>query len=113
MATKSASNARLDVVFRALSDTTRRSILRQVAGREKSIGDIAEPYRMSFAAVSKHIKVLETAGLVVREKRGSFQYVRICRKPIKEAQDWLAAYEQFWDDRLEKLTMHIKSDRKQ
>jgi DNA-binding transcriptional ArsR family regulator len=102
-----ASSPRLDAVFHALSDSTRRSILRDVSGREKTVTEIALPYQMSLAAVSKHLKVLERAGLIQREKRGSFQFVQVNAKPMQEAGQWLAYYEQFWDDRLELLQKQL------
>jgi DNA-binding transcriptional ArsR family regulator len=103
----STSSSRLDCVFHALSDSTRRSILRDVSGEEKTVSEIAVPYRMSLAAVSKHLKVLERAGLIRREKRGCFQFVRTNPKPMQEAERWLAWYERFWDDRLELLQKQI------
>lgn len=103
----SASSSRLDAVFHALSDSTRRSILRDVSGREKTVSEIAVPFPISLAAVSKHLKVLERAGLVSREKRGSFQYVRINAQPMREAERWLAYYERFWDDQLELLQKQL------
>jgi DNA-binding transcriptional ArsR family regulator len=96
--------ARLDGVFHALSDPTRRAILRDVAPREKSVGEIAHPYRVSLAAISKHLKVLEKARLIHREKRGSFQFVRINAAPMKEAERWLSYYEKFWNQQLDALT---------
>ncbi len=94
---------RLDSVFHALSDATRRSILRDVAKRERTVSQIAEPYPVSLAAVSKHLKVLEKADLIVREKRGSFQLVRLNARPMKQAERWLAYYERFWSQRLDAL----------
>lgn len=96
--------ARLDSVFHALSDPTRRSILRDVAKQEKTVGELARPYSSSLAAISKHIQVLEKSGLVTRRKQGSFQYVRITPKPLKEAQRWLSFYESFWNERLDVMT---------
>ena len=98
-----ATALRLDSVFHALSDSTRRSILRDVSAREKTVSQIAKPYRVSLAAVSKHLKVLEGAGLVRREKRGSFQFVRTNAKPLKEAERWLSYYERFWNEQLDRL----------
>lgn len=98
-----ADNARLDSIFHALSDPTRRSILRRIASQKKTVGEIAKPYRVSLAAVSKHLKVLETADLITREKRGSFQIVRLNPRPMKEAERWLAYYEKFWSLRLDAL----------
>lgn len=98
-----AEAARLDSVFHALADSTRRSILRHVAARERTVGQIAKPHRVSLAAISKHLKVLEKARLITREKRGSFQIVRINAAPMKEAERWLAYYEKFWNERLDAL----------
>lgn len=103
----STASSRLDEVFHALSDSTRREILRDISLREKSVSEIAAPYKISLAAISKHLKVLERAGLIGREKRGSFQFVRINAKPMQEAEQWLAYYEQFWDDHLERLQKHL------
>ncbi len=103
----STPSSRLDSVFHALSDSTRRSILRDVSGREKTVSEIAVPYQMSLAAVSKHLKVLERAGLILREKRGAFQFVQVNAKPMQEAKQWLAFYEQFWDERLELLQQQL------
>lgn len=82
--------AELDSVFHALSDRTRRSILRDVARGEKSVSRLAQPYRISLAAVSKHLKVLDAAALIARQKRGSFQMIRLNASPLKAAQRWLA-----------------------
>jgi DNA-binding transcriptional ArsR family regulator len=100
---KSEPGARLDAIFHALSDSTRRSILRDVSRREKTVSEIAEPYDVSLAAVSKHLKVLEEAGLIHREKRGSFQYVRTDARPMRDANRWLAYYEKFWNAQLDAL----------
>ncbi len=94
------SAARLDTVFHALSDTTRRSILRDVARKEKTVGEVAKPYQISLAAVSKHLKVLESAELIARERRGSFQIVRLCAENLLPAEEWLAWYEAFWNRQL-------------
>ena len=100
---ESAQARRLDSVFHALADSTRRSILRDVSHCEKTVGEIAKPFAVSLAAVSKHLKVLESARLIKREKRGSFQIVRINAKPMKEAERWLAYYEKFWNQQLDAL----------
>ncbi len=102
--------ARLDGIFQALSDGTRRSILRDVAGGEKTVGEIARPYRMSLAAVSKHVKVLESAELVARERRGSFQIVRLRAANLRPAEQWLAYYEQFWSGRLDALKTQLEKE---
>jgi DNA-binding transcriptional ArsR family regulator len=98
----------LDGVFHALSDPTRRAILRDIADEEKTVGEIARPYRSSLAAISKHIHVLEGSGLVSRRKRGSFQFVRLTPGPMKEAQRWLSYYEKFWNQRLDEFQQYFK-----
>jgi DNA-binding transcriptional ArsR family regulator len=102
-ARRKALPARLDAVFHALSDATRRSILRGVAARAKTVGEIARPYRVSLAAVSKHLKVLERADLIRREKRGSFQIVRLNAAPMRAAERWIRYYERFWNRQLDAL----------
>lgn len=98
-----SAQSALDGVFGALADPTRRAILRTVAEGERTVGELARPYAMSLAAVSKHLKVLEGAGLIARRKQGSFQYVRLNPAPMREANRWLAWYERFWNDRLDAL----------
>jgi DNA-binding transcriptional ArsR family regulator len=93
----------LDLVFRALGDATRRGMLARLARREHTVGELAEPYRMSLAAASKHVKTLERAGLVRRTVRGRVHYVRIDPRPLARADDWLRAYERLWDTRLARL----------
>jgi len=104
------SSAALDAVFHALADPTRRAILRDIAGKRKTVGEIARPYRMSLAAVSKHLTVLETAKLVAREKRGSFQVVHLNAATMKKAARWLQFYEQFWTDRLNTLQILLEGE---
>jgi DNA-binding transcriptional ArsR family regulator len=103
--------SRLDGVFHALSDPTRRSILRDIAEEEKTVGEIARPYRSSLAAISKHIHVLEGSGLVTRRKQGSFQFVRTNPMPMKEAQQWLSYYEQFWNEHLDQFQHYFKDNK--
>jgi DNA-binding transcriptional ArsR family regulator len=102
--------ARLDSIFHALSDTTRRSILRDVATRERTVGEVAKPYQMSLAAVSKHLNVLESAELIARERRGSFQIVRLKAKNLRPAEEWLAYYEKFWNRQLDALQNYLEGD---
>src|SRR5580704_5822148 len=105
------SNAlRLDSIFHALSDSTRRSILQDVAAKSKTVGEIAKPYAMSLAAVSKHLKVLESAELIARERRGNFQIVRLNAKSLRPAEDWLAFYEKFWNEQIDALQSYLESE---
>src|SRR5579872_794307 len=105
-----SSAARLDSVFHALSDATRRSILRDVARKGKTVGEVAKPYRMSLAAVSKHLNVLESAELIARERRGSFQIVRLNAKNLRPAEQWLAYYENLWNRQLDALQNYLEGE---
>jgi DNA-binding transcriptional ArsR family regulator len=98
-----ARSQRLSSVFHALADPTRRSILQSIAGDAKTVGELAAPFSISLAAVSKHLKVLERAGLIVREKTGSFQMISVNPAPMQQAHQWLSHYEQFWGERLDTL----------
>ena len=97
------STPHLDTVFHALGDATRRQMLRHLADGERSVGELAEPYAMSLAAASKHIKALESAGLIRREVRGRVHVCRLEPGPLASAQQWLSFYERFWTDRLDIL----------
>ena len=103
---------RLDGIFRALSDSTRRDMLRSLSLREHSVGELAAPFRMSLAAASKHIKVLERAGLVCREIWGRTHVCRLAAEPMADVQHWLAFYEQFWNTRLDAPDAVLKAEDK-
>ena len=100
---ESITSPNLDYLFLALADSTRRSILQQVAQAELSIGAIAEYYHLTFAAISKHIKVLERAQLIRKERRGKEQIVIVVPAALQIAQQHLARYEQMWGSRFEQL----------
>jgi DNA-binding transcriptional ArsR family regulator len=104
-----SSVAALDSVFHALSDATRRAILRDVMLEAKTVGEIAEPYSMSLAAVSKHLQVLERAELIRREKKGNFRMVRLNADGLRAAQDWLTYYENFWTGRMDALQNYLEA----
>jgi len=93
----------LDLIFHALADPTRRSILRNISKRERTVTEIALPFRMSLAAVSKHLKVLERARLIHRQKDGSFYHIRLNAEAMMNAEKWMAYYQQFWETRLDSL----------
>jgi DNA-binding transcriptional ArsR family regulator len=97
------SSAGLDRVFAALSDPTRRAMLRRLAGGPRTVGELAEPFEMSFAAAAKHVKVLELAGLLSRTIEGRSHRCRIEAGPLAAADRWLAYYERFWSLRLDDL----------
>lgn len=94
---------RLDAVFHALGDATRRHMLRDLSRGERSVSQLAEPYEMSLAAASKHIKALENAGLIRREVRGRIHICHLEPGPLASAHDWLSYYERFWTSRLDIL----------
>ncbi len=98
-----SSAARLDSVFHALADPTRRAILYGLTKGERTVTEIAQPHRMTLAAVSKHLKVLESAELVARERRGSFHIVRLQAQSLKAAEEWIAFYSRFWNQSLDNL----------
>ena len=103
-------SARLDAVFHALSDPTRRAMLGQLAERELSIGELATPYSMSLAGASKHVRVLERAGLVTRMIRGRTHLCRLQAQRLAEADAWLKRYQGFWSDRLNALDALLREE---
>ncbi len=101
---------RLDAVFQALSDPTRRSMLASLSGGERSIGELAAPFSMSFAGASKHVKALEQAGLVRRRVSGRTHLLSLDPKPLEDAHEWLRFYERFWTERLDALQRVLEED---
>lgn len=101
---------RLDATFQALADPTRRGMLASLALGEKSVGELAEPYAMSFAGAAKHVGVLERAGLVERRRAGRQILCRLRAEPLKEADTWLSQWQRFWTERLDALETIIKED---
>jgi DNA-binding transcriptional ArsR family regulator len=104
---------RLDTTFHALADPTRRGMLANLALGAKSIGELAEPFAMTLAGASKHVKVLEDAGLITRRKAGRTHVISIDAKPLEEAERWLRQWEKFWNVRLDRLEALIERDKKE
>ena len=104
---------RLDTTFRALADPTRRGMLANLALGEKSIGELASPFNMTFAGASKHVKVLEDAGLIARRKLGRTHLISIHAKPLEEAERWLRQWEKFWNTRLDRLQALVEQDKQE
>lgn len=102
--------ALLDRVFHALADPTRRAMLRNLASGERNIGELAEPFNMSFAAASKHVRVLEAAGLLRRKVEGRSHVCRIEPSPLATADKWLRFYQRFWTKRLDALEALLKAE---
>ena len=100
----------LDGLFHALGDATRRRMLRELSKGERTVSQLAEPYSISLAAASKHIKALEKAGLIRREIQGRKHVCRLDAGPLASAQEWLNYYEKFWTDRLNVLDRLLRED---
>ena len=102
----------LDAIFHALGDSTRRHMLRELADGDRTVGQLAEPFAMSLAAASKHIKALEGAGLIRREVRGRTHICRLEPGPLASADRWLRYYERFWTDRLDILDRLLREEQR-
>ncbi len=100
----------LNAVFHALGDATRRGMLHALAEQERSVGELAEPFDMSLAAASKHVKVLEKAGLIRREVRWRTHVCRLDPGPLATAHAWLGAYQRFWTERLDVLESLLREE---
>ena len=98
----------LDTTFAALADPTRRAILARLASGEASVTELAEPFAMSLPAISKHLKVLERAGLIARGREAQWRPCRLEAGPLKQAADWLEHYRRFWDQSLDRLEDYLR-----
>jgi DNA-binding transcriptional ArsR family regulator len=98
----------LDRTFAALADPTRRSILARLAAGEASVTELAEPFDMTLPAVSKHLKVLERAGLITRGRRAQWRPCRLEPAHLKDASDWLEEYRRLWEERLDRLDEYLR-----
>jgi DNA-binding transcriptional ArsR family regulator len=105
-----SNGQQLDTVFHALGDATRRRMLRELTRGERTVSDLAEPFAMSLAAASKHIKALENAGLIRREVRGRTHICRLEPAPLASAHEWLGFYERYWTGRLDVLERLLLED---
>ncbi len=99
---------RLSATFAALADPTRRAILARLAGGEASVGELAEPFAMSLPAVSKHLRVLERAGLVARGRAAQRRPRRLAAEPLREVDAWLERYRVFWGESLDRLDGYLR-----
>ena len=99
----------LSVVFGALADPTRRAILVRLADGPATVNEIAEPFDMTLPAVSKHLKVLERAGLISRGREAQWRPCKLEAEPLRAATEWIGRYRQFWDANLDRLDAHLKS----
>ena len=101
-------DSRLDETFAALANATRRAILARLAEGEATVNDLAEPFDMTLPAISKHLKVLERAGLVTRSRRAQFRPCTIAAAPLAEVADWAAQYRHIWDDRFDRMDEYVQ-----
>jgi DNA-binding transcriptional ArsR family regulator len=99
---------RLSATFASLADPTRRAILARLALGETSVTELAEPFEMSLPAISKHLKVLEHAGLIARGRDAQWRPCRLKAAPLKEAVDWLEQYRRFWEESLDRLEDYLR-----
>jgi DNA-binding transcriptional ArsR family regulator len=99
----------LSVVFGALADPTRRSILARLADGPATVNELAEPFDMTLPAISKHLKVLERAGLISRGREKQWRPCRLEAEPLREATDWMNRYRQFWESSFDKLDDHLRT----
>ena len=98
----------LSSIFAALADPTRRAILSRLSGGEASVQELAEPFDMTLPAVSKHLKVLENAGLIARGRKAQWRPCRLDAVPLRDAADWINHYRKFWEERLGRLDDYLK-----
>jgi DNA-binding transcriptional ArsR family regulator len=108
------NSTRLDRTFAALADPTRRAILARLAGGEAGVMELAKPFRMSQPAISKHLKVLERAGLIVRGRRAQSRPCRLQAQPLREVAEWTGRYRRYWEQSFERLDAYlVKLQRKE
>ena len=103
-----ATTDTLDRTFAALADPTRRAILARLASGQASVTELAAPFAMSLPGVSKHLKVLERAGLVARGRRAQWRPAQLQAEPLHEVADWLADYRRFWEERLDRFDEYLR-----
>ena len=99
---------RLSTTFAALADPTRRAILARLASGEKSVNELAEPFEMSLPAVSKHLKVLESAGLIARGREAQWRPCRLEAAPLKDISNWVERYRRFWEESFDRLDAYLR-----
>ncbi len=99
-----------DAVFRAIADPTRREILRLLRGRQQTVGAIAKNFRMSRPAISKHLRLLRSAGLVVTRQNGTARLCGLNAKPLRAINDWLRDYETFWSETMQNLKSYVEEN---
>src|SRR6267378_3288395 len=102
----------LSVIFAALADPTRRAILARLASGEAPVTELAEPFKMSMPAISKHLKVLERAGLIARGRDAQWRPCRLEAAPLKDVADWVAHYKRYWEQSFDRLDDYLRELKK-
>jgi len=102
------SQDQLSAIFAALADPTRRAILARLTVSEATVKELAEPFNMTLPAISKHLKVLERAGLITRGREAQWRPCRLDAKPLQEAADWIEKYRRFWDESLDRMEEYLR-----
>ena len=103
----------LDTTFGALADPIRRAILSRLAQGPAQVTELAAPFSVSLPAISKHLRILETRGLIAREKQGRVHRCRLVASPMKEASDWISHYRRFWTEQLDSLEKYLEQQQKE
>ena len=98
----------LDATFAALADPTRRAILARLTSGEASVTELAKPFEMSLPAISKHLKVLERAGLITRTREAQWRFCRLDASPLKQAAEWVGGYRRFWEESFDRLDAYLR-----
>ncbi len=102
----------LSATFAALADPTRRAILARLAKGEATVGDLADPFDISLPAISRHLKVLERAGMIEREVDAQWRLCRLRGRPLREAHGWLERYRRYWEESLDRLADYLEKENK-
>jgi DNA-binding transcriptional ArsR family regulator len=105
---KRMTSDRLSSIFAALADPTRRAILARLASGEASVGELSRPFHMSMPAISKHLKVLERAGLIAKSREAQWRLCRLEGAPLREVAEWMEPYRRFWDESFSRLDDHLR-----
>jgi len=108
MVNRRMSPDRLNTTFAALADPTRRTIIARLASGEASVTELAEPFEMSLPAISKHLKVLQRAGLIARGREAQWRPCRLAAGPLKEVADWVEHYRRFWEESFDRLDEYLR-----
>ena len=113
MVNRAMTNDQLSLIFGALADPTRRAILERLTEGEAMVSELAEPFEMSLPAISRHLKVLERAGLITRGRDAQWRPCRLEAAPLKDIDDWMSAYRRFWDERFDRLDEYLQELQKE